>query len=401
MKKKPDRYQQRGVSSEKKDVHMAVKNQDKGLVPGAFCKIMPDILTGDLNYALIAHGDGPGTKLSLAYIAWKEQANIPNLWRGPNQDSIIMNIDDMFCAGASNNFLVVNLLGRNAHLISGEIIAEVVEGAQEVCDIFTSLGINCVNAGGETADIGDMVRALTMDHAIFTRLSRDDVIDTWRIEPGDVIVGFSSIGQATWEQNPNSGLGSNGFTNARHDTLAPYYRKYYETFAPETDPKLVYCGKYRLEDPLPGDRKNFTIGSALLSPTRTYAPLIKKLFKAIPREGIHALIHCSGGGQTKIGKFGKWGLCYVKDNLFPVPPIFRMLKEVRNLPWEQMYQTYNMGHRLEGVFPPKYAGEAIRISRSCGIEAQKIGHVEPVKRLMKVVLIKSPYGEFPYTFKPE
>ncbi len=401
MKKEKDRYQQRGVSSTKEEIHEATKNLDQGLFPLSFCKIWPDILTGNKKYALIMHGDGPGTKLALAYMAWKEGIKDPDLWIGINQDSIIMNIDDMFCAGAENNFLILNLLGRNAHLIPGEIVAKVIAGSQHVCDFLTSLGIFCLNTGGETADIGDLLRTMNMDHAVITRLRRDKVIDTARIKPGDVIVGFSSTGQANWEKKPNSGIGSNGFTNGRHDTLVPYYRRYTETFAPETDPDLVYCGSYRLEHRLPGDEKNFTIGSALLSPTRTYAPLIRKLFKAIPREDIHALIHCSGGGQTKIGNFGKWGLCFVKDKLFPVPPIFRMLKEVRNLPWDQMYKAYNNGHRLEGVLPRKYVITAIKVSESCGIEAKEIGYVASVKGLMRLVLIKSPYGEFPYTFKPK
>lgn len=399
-KKEKDRYQKRGVSSTKEEVYQATKGLDQGLVPLAFCKIWPDILTGDPKYVLIIHGDGPGTKLSLAYLAWKEKLEIPDLWVGINQDSIIMNIDDMFCAGAEDNFLILNLLGRNAHLIPGEIVAEVIKGSQKVCDFLTSLGIFCLNTGGETADIGDLTRTLSMDHAVMTRLHRNKVINTARIEPGDIIVGFSSTGKANWELVLNSGIGSNGFTNGRHDTLAPYYRKYYETFAPETDTDLVYCGKFRLQDPLPGDKKNFTIGSALLSSTRTYAPLMKKLFEAIPRKGIHALIHCSGGGQTKIGKFGKWGLCYVKDKLFAAPPIFQMLKKVRNLPWEQMYKAYNMGHRLEAVLPREYVSSAIKVAGSCGIEAQEVGYVTSVKGLAKVVLIKSPYGEFSYTFKP-
>lgn len=400
MKKKQrvDSYDERGVSSRKDDVEKAIKNLDKGLVPGAFCKILPDVLTGDPEYALIAHGDGPGTKLSLAYLAWKTGAKISKVWVGPNQDSIIMNIDDMFCAGARGRFIIVNLLGRNKHLIPGEVLSEVVAGSQKVCDYLTSLGILCFNAGGETADIGDMVRALTMDHAIITRLRRSEVIDTCRIRPGDVIVGFSSIGQANWENVPNSGMGSNGLTDARHDSLDNSYRKHYETYAPETRTSLIYCGKHKLDDPLPGDEKNFTVGSALLSPTRTYAPLMKTLFECIPHGAIHAFIHCSGGGQTKIGKFGKHGIAYVKDKLFPVPPVMRFLQKAGKHSWEKMYKTFNMGHRLEGVFPKKYAKIAIRVSEACGIEAREIGFITMRKGLGRVVIIKSEFGVFTYDF---
>lgn len=399
MKKKDiDTYNARGVSSQKEDVEKAIKNLDKGLVPGSFCKVLPDILTGDKNYALIMHGDGPGTKLSLAYLVWKTGAVIIRPWVGINQDSIIMNIDDMFCAGARNNFLILNLLGRNKHLIPGEVISDIVAGAQYVCDSFSGFGIRCLNAGGETADIGDLVRALTMDHAVVARLPRSEIIDTFRINPGDSIVGFSSTGQATWERRPNSGLGSNGLTDARHDSLDRSYRKHYETYAPETPKKLIYCGKHKLDDPLPGDEKNFSIGSALLSPTRTYAPLMKKLFENLPRQAIHALIHCSGGGQTKIGKFGIHGLAYVKDKLFPVPPVMKFLQKTGKHPWEKMYKTFNMGHRLEAVIPKNFADECIRISENCGIEAREIGHVEVHKGIDRVVIIKSEFGDFMYRF---
>jgi phosphoribosylformylglycinamidine cyclo-ligase len=399
-----DRYQQRGVSSGKEDVTEATKSLSKGLVPGAFCKIWPDILTGDPDYGLIFHGDGPGTKLALAYLAEKVGADVISkwkIWTGINMDSITMNIDDMFCAGARNNFLLVNLLGRNAHLIPGRTVTAIIEGAQRVCDFLSSLGIKCLNCGGETADIPDLVRTLSMDHAVITRLRLDEVIDTSRVEIGDVIVGFSSTGQATWEDGPNSGIGSNGLTNARHDALHPDYERFTETYAQETDPDLIYCGKYHLDDPLPGDEENFTIGSALLSPTRTYAPLMQKMFRRLHRQKIHALINCTGGGQTKIGKFGPEGICYKKDNLFPVPPLFQMLHQVRKLPWDQMYKAYSMGHRLEAVVPTDCANQCIDISAECGIEARVIGHVERMNESGRMVLIETEQGKFPYRFKTE
>jgi phosphoribosylformylglycinamidine cyclo-ligase len=397
---KKDTYEERGVSSGKEEVEKAIRQMDRGLFPGSFCKILPDVLTGDPEYCLIAHGDGPGTMLALAYLAWKIGAKIADLWVIPNQASLVMNIDDMFCAGARRRFVIVNLLGRNKHLIPGEVLSQVVSGSQWVLDFLTSLGIPCFNAGGETADIGDMVRALTMDHAVITRLRRSEVINPQRVKPGDAIVGFSSTGQARWETDPNSGIGSNGFTDARHDVLLPIYKRYYETYAPETRDSLIYRGKYYLEDPLPGDEKNFTIGSALLCKTRTYAPLMKKLFEKLPHSAIHALIHNSGGGQTKIGKFGKSGLVYVKNNLFPTPPIMRLIQKAGEHTPKKMCKTYNMGHRLEWVGPKQYVEKVMRISEDdCGIEARQIGHVESQNIPGRKVIIEYAGKRFAYPFK--
>jgi len=370
------RYEQRGVSSSKTEVHAAVEKLDKGLFPGAFCKILPDYLGHDPEYCNIQHADGAGTKASLAYLVWKLTGDI-SVWKGIICDSLFMNLDDVACAGALGPFLVSLSIGRNKALIPGEVIKALIEGCQEVCDMLTGYGIRCVFTGGETADLGDLVRTIVVDNTVTVRLPREDVIDAGNIRKDAYIVGFSSTGQTPWESGPNSGIGSNGLTNARHDVLAPLHRSHTETFAPETREYLIYCGDYQLSDLLPGDPR-FTIASALLSPTRTYLPLINRLIGYVGRENILGLIHCSGGGQTKIGKFGPKGIQYVKDNLFPVPPLFQMLQKVRNLPIRQMFESYNMGHRLEAVVPDmETAKRCMRAAQADLVEARIIGKTVP------------------------
>ena len=387
-------YDARGVSATKEQVHEAIAKMDKGLFPGAFCTIHPDYLGGDERYANIQHADGAGTKASLAYLVWKLTGNL-DVWRGIVSDSLYMNYDDLVCAGALGPFLVSMTLGRNKALIPGEVIKVIIDECQAVCDMLTKLGITCIFTGGETADIGDLVRTIVVDNTITVRFPRAHVINAANIKAPGLIVGFSTTGKATWEDKPNSGIGSNGLTNARHDTLFPTYRVFTETYAPETDCDLIYCGKYDLRDLLPGD-SSFAIRDALLSPTRTYLPLVQRLFAEVGRENILGLIHCSGGGQTKIGKFGQPGNVYVKDRLFSVPPLFAMLKDVRNLPWREMYACYNMGHRLEVVVLSKdIATQCIAIAGSCGIEAQIVGYVgQTASTDNREVRIKDPTGQW-------
>jgi phosphoribosylformylglycinamidine cyclo-ligase len=388
------RYQARGVSASKAEVHAAIDRQDAGLYPGAFCKIVADELTGSAEHGIVLHADGAGTKSALAYLAWKEGFPLAT-WRGIAQDSLVMNLDDCACVGALGPYLVSNTIGRNAKRIPGEVIAEIVNGYQAVCDLLTAQGIRCVMTGGETADVGDLVRTAIVDSTIATRLRRDEVIDAALMAPGDVLVGFSSTGQAAWEQTPNAGMGSNGLTGARHDLFGADYRaKYPESYAPETSAELVYCGPHRVTDPLPGDPA-FTVGSAVLSPTRTYLPLIKALFTEIPRSEIHGLIHCSGGGQSKIVKFGAAGNRYVKDAPFPVPPLFAAIKDATGMSWAEMYGTYNMGWRLEAAVPTATAYKCMAIARHCGIEARIVGRVEG-KAPTREVVVKTPDGPATY-----
>ncbi len=399
-----DRYRARGVSAGKGEVHAAIARQDAGLFPGAFCKIVADDLTGDDASCLVMHADGAGTKSSLAYLAWREGLG-DDVWGGIAQDSLVMNLDDLGCVGALGPFLVSNTIGRNAKRIPGEIIAGIVAGYQRICDLLTAEGIPCRMTGGETADLGDLVRTLVVDSTVMARLRRDQVIDAGRIAPGDVIVGFSSTGQAAWETVPNAGMGSNGLTSARHEALGGDYRaRYPETYAPEVDPTLIYCGRFRLNDPLPGDPR-FTVGSALLSPTRTYLPLIRRLLGAVPRADLHGLIHCSGGGQSKIVKFGgldasgksrATGLRYVKDALFPVPPLFALLKEATGQSWAEMHSVYNMGHRLEAVLPERHVAACLAVARDCRIDAQVVGRVEDRDAPGNEVVVRTGHGEFTY-----
>jgi len=387
-----DRYQERGVSSSKEEVHQAVADLDKGLFPGAFCKIMPY----DRFHGSIDHTDGAGTKAGLAYLAWKHGFPI-NVWRGVAQDSLVMNFDDMACVGAGAKggiFRVTQNINRNPFRIPGEVVAELVAGSAEFINTLIShTDVDIAYSGGETADVADLVRTITVDNSVSTIMFKRDVIDASRIEEGDVIVGFSSTGQATWEDAPNSGIGSNGLTNARHDCLHPDYRADNETYSPEMPPNKVYCGEYHLNDPLPGDER-FTVASALLSPTRTYLPLIAELVRYIEGD-LHALIHCTGGGQCKIGKFGPPEVEYYKNNLMPIPPLFKFLQEARDLPWLEMFSGYNMGHRLEAVLPKNRAKESIILARSSGIEADIIGKVRK-RRSKDRVIIKSDQGTFRY-----
>ena len=396
------RYQSRGVSAGKQEVHDAISRHDAGLFPGAFCKIVPDDLTGDADTCLIMHADGAGTKASLAYLASRENFGTPTLaltWAGIAQDSLVMNLDDIACVGSLGPFLISNTIGRNAKLIPGEVIAAIVNGYQSVCDQLAQFNIPCRMTGGETADVGDLVRTIIVDSTVVARLRRDRVIDAGRMAPGDVIVGFSSTGQAVWETKPNSGIGSNGLTSARHDLLGSDYRdKYPETYAPQINKELVYCGPHKLTDILPGD--TMTVGQALLSPTRTYLPLIKRLLETVPRTDLHGLIHCSGGGQSKIVKFGglgrKNGNRYVKDNCFPVPPLFTAIQKATGMGWAEMYSVYNMGHRLEAIVPPHAVDACLAAARDCRIEAQVVGRVESRDEPGNEVVVKSPFGIFQY-----
>ncbi|MDR0536524.1 MAG: phosphoribosylformylglycinamidine cyclo-ligase [Tannerellaceae bacterium] len=376
------RYNQRGVSSSKEDVHNAIRNLDKGLYPKSFCKILPDILGGSPEYCNIMHSDGAGTKSSLAYIYWRETGDI-SVWRGIAQDALIMNIDDLACVGALDNIVISSTIGRNKNLIPGEVISTIINATSELAERLTSLGINCVVAGGETADVGDLVRTIIVDSSVTARMKRKDVIDLGRIESGDVLVGLSSVGRAIYEEEDNSGIGSNGLTSARHDVLSHYLaEKYPESYDPSIPETLIYSGTLRLTDALAVLKAD--AGRSLLSPTRTYAPVIRKIVEyASPENGLHGIIHCSGGGQTKIMKFVE-NKCVVKDNLFPIPPLFRLIQEQSSADWREMYSVFNMGHRIEIAIPPRLADDIISISRSFGIEAQIIGHIEssPSNRLI-------------------
>lgn len=390
-------YEQRGVSSSKKDVHEAIKHLSKGVFPGAFCNLFPDT-AGNENYVSTVHSDGAGTKAGLGYLAQLcSNLSKERIWKGIAQDSFVMNLDDLLCVGATGPFYISMNLDRNQKKISGEVIAHIINGCQELCEQLTALGIPCVYCGGETADVGDLVRTITVNNTFSVRMKKAAVINAANINSNGtpVIVGFSSTGKTTYEESENSGIGSNGLTNARHDVLAPHYRQYTETYSPEIPSDLVYSGKYRLDESLPGYGA-FSIASALLSPTRTYAPVLKTIFDVIGRRYILGLIHCSGGGQTKIGKFGAPGIQYVKDTLFPLPPLFKFLKEARNLAWEEMYTSYNMGHRMEAVIRDKVvAEECIAISKSFGIDAQVIGYVcpYPISTTNRGVRIMSPEGD--------
>lgn len=390
-----DRYQQRGVSAGKAEVHAAIKDQDQGLFPGAFCKIVPDHLTGSAAHCLLMHADGAGTKSSLAYLAWKETGDA-RLWAGIAQDSLVMNLDDCACVGALGPFLISNTIGRNAKRVPGEVIAGIVAGYQRLCERLSGLGLPCIMTGGETADVGDLVRTLIVDSTVTARLPRAAVIDAARMAPGDVIVGFSATGQAAWEDTPNHGMGSNGLTSARHELLGGDYRaRYTETYAPEVPAELVYCGRHRVTDPLPG-APGVTVGEAILSPTRTYLPLIRDLIAAIGVADLHGLIHCSGGGQSKIVKFGRPGNRYVKDTPFPVPPLFAALKEGTRQTWAEMYAVYNMGWRLEAVVPEHRVAACLTAARSARIEARVVGRVESTGDQRREVVVATPDGPAVY-----
>ena len=387
---KDNRYMLRGVSAAKEDVHNAIKNIDKGIFPQAFCKIIPDILGGDPEYCNIMHADGAGTKSSLAYAYWKETGDL-SVWQGIAQDALIMNTDDLLCVGAVDNILVSSTIGRNKMLVPGEVISAIINGTDELLGQMRKMGIGIYATGGETADVGDLVRTIIVDSTVTCRMKRSDVIDNANIRPGDVIVGLSSCGKATYEDRYNGGMGSNGLTSARHDVFNKYIaEKYPETFDHAVPEELVYSGSYRLDQAVEGVEVN--AGQLVLSPTRTYAPLIKKLLDLM-RPQIHGMVHCTGGAQTKVLHFVGDNCRVVKDNMFPIPPLFRVIHDESGTEWKEMYKVFNMGHRMEIYVRPEVAGKVIAISESFGIEAQVIGHIEEGK---KSLTIKSEYGTFDY-----
>ncbi|ARS37117.1 AIR synthase related protein [Pontibacter actiniarum] len=385
-----NRYLRRGVSASKEDVHNAIKNIDKGLFPKAFCKIIPDILTGDENYCAIMHADGAGTKSSLAYMYWKETGDL-SVWKGIAQDAVVMNTDDLLCVGATDNILLSSTIGRNKNLIPGEVIAAIINGTEEVLQMLRDNGVGIYSTGGETADVGDLVRTIIVDSTVTARMRRDEVISNDNIQPGDVIVGFASYGQAKYEDEYNGGMGSNGLTSARHDVFHKYLAASYpESYDHELPADLVYSGNKRLTDI--DKETGMEIGKLVLSPTRTYAPIVMEILKA-HRQHIHGMVHCSGGAQTKVLHFTD-KVHIVKDNLFPVPPLFRIIQEQSHTDWKEMYKVFNMGHRLEIYLPEEHAQDLIDISQSFGVDAQIIGRVEKSKG--NELTIKSKYGEFHY-----
>ena len=374
----------------KEDVHNAIKHIDKGLYPQAFCKILPDILGGDPDYCNIMHADGAGTKSSLAYVYWKETGDL-SVWKGIAQDALIMNTDDLLCVGATDNILVSSTIGRNKMLIPGEVISTIINGTDELLQQMRDMGIGIYATGGETADLGDLVRTIVVDSTVTCRLKRSDVIDNARIAPGDVIVGLASFGQATYETSYNGGMGSNGLTSARHDVFAKYLaRKYPESFDPSVPEELVYSGMLELTDIVEGTPIN--AGQLVLSPTRTYAPVIKKVLEHL-RPVIHGMVHCTGGAQTKVLHFVGEHCRVVKDNMFPVPPLFKIIAEQSGTDWAEMYKVFNMGHRMEIYLRPEHAQAVIDIASSFHIDARIIGHVEEGPRSLT---IQSEFGEFRY-----
>jgi phosphoribosylformylglycinamidine cyclo-ligase len=384
------RYSRRGVSSQKEDVHAAIKNIDKGLYPKAFCKIVPDLLGGNPEYCDIMHADGAGTKSSLAYVYWKETGDM-SVWKGIARDSIVMNLDDLQCVGVCDNILVSSTIGRNKNLIPGEVISAIINGSEEVIAELRELGIGIWSTGGETADLGDLIRTIVVDSTVITRMKRSDVISNHNIRSGDVIVGLASSGQTTYEKEYNSGMGSNGLTSARHDVFGPYLAaKYPESFDSSLPYDLFYTGRLKLTDPVVG--LNLDAGKMVLSPTRTYAPVIKKIL-GIMRPEIHGMVHCSGGGQTKILHFAD-NLHVIKDNLFPLPPLFRIIHEQSDTGWKEMYQIFNMGHRFEIYTDQHNAEEIISIAAGFNLEARIIGHCEPSAKTKLTII--SEFGQFVY-----
>ncbi len=383
-----DRYMQRGVSAAKEDVHKAIEKLDKGLFPKAFCKISPDTLGGDTDYCNIMHADGAGTKTSLAYLYWKETGDI-SVWRGIAQDSIVMNTDDLICVGAVGPMLISSSIDRNKNKIPGEVIGEIINGTEECLEMLRSYGVEIYSTGGETADVGDLVRTIAVNSTIVARMKRKDVISNDNIKAGDVVVGLASFGQATYETAYNGGMGSNGLTSARHDILSKIYaEKYPESYDGAINNEFVYSGKKELTEAIKGTN----IGKLILSPTRTYAP-VAKVFLDELRPNIHGMVHCSGGAQTKVLHFIE-NLHVIKDSLFPIPPLFKLIQEQSGTSWQEMYKVFNMGHRLEVYLEEKYAQCIIEISQSFGIEAQIIGRVEAAES--KKVTIRSEFGEFVY-----
>ena len=385
-----ERYMLRGVSASKEDVHNAIKNIDKGLYPKAFCKIIPDILGGDPEYCNIMHADGAGTKSSLAYAYWKETGDL-SVWKGIAQDALIMNIDDLLCVGAVDNILVSSTIGRNKNLVPGSVISAIINGTDELLAELREMGVGAYATGGETADVGDLVRTIIVDSTVTCRMKRSDVINNANIRPGDVIVGLASFGQATYEKEYNGGMGSNGLTSARHDVFGKdIAKKYPETYDHAVPDELVYSGGLNLTDKVQGSPLD--AGKLVLSPTRTYAPVVKKLLDAL-RPQIHGMVHCSGGAQTKILHFVE-NVHVVKDNMFPIPPLFRTIQEQSHTDWKEMYKVFNCGHRFEVYLPKEYAQQVIDISKSFGIDAQIIGRIEPSDHTH--LTIHSEYGTFEY-----
>ncbi len=385
------RYAQRGVSASKEEVHNAIKNIDKGLFPKAFCKIVPDYLTGDDEHCIVMHADGAGTKSSLAYMYWKETGDI-SVWKGIAQDALIMNIDDLLCVGATKNILLSSTIGRNKNLISGDVIAEIINGTEELLAELRKFGVQIHSTGGETADVGDLVKTIIVDSTVTARMKRKDVIDNANIQEGDVIVGLASFGKATYETEYNGGMGSNGLTSARHDVFAHYLaEKYPESFDGATPKDLVYSGNKKLTDTV--ENTPLDAGKLVLSPTRTYAPIIQKILSKYNSENIHGMVHCSGGAQTKILHFID-DKHIIKDNLFEVPPLFKLIQEQSKTDWKEMYQVFNCGHRMELYASPAVAEDIIAISKSFNVDAQIIGRVEASET--KKLTIKSPYGIFEY-----
>jgi phosphoribosylformylglycinamidine cyclo-ligase len=386
-----DKYTLRGVSASKEDVHNAIKNIDKGLFPKAFCKVVPDILTGDKNYCIVMHADGAGTKSSLAYAYWKETGDV-SVWKGIAIDSIVMNIDDLLCVGITDNILLSSTIGRNKQLIPGEVISHIINGTEEFLSQLRDLGVGIYSTGGETADVGDLVRTIIVDSTVTARAKRSDIISNHNIKPGNVIVGLASFGQATYEIEYNGGMGSNGLTSARHDVFNKSIAdKYPETYDSSLDKDVVYCGGLGLTSP--STVEGISAGKLVLSPTRTYAPILAKILKEY-RHKIDGLVHCSGGAQTKVLHFLNEGCRVIKDNLFPIPPLFSMIQEQSKTDWKEMYKVFNMGHRMEIYTDENTALELIEISKSFNVDAQIVGRVEKAEG--KSVEIISPYGKFIY-----
>lgn len=386
-----DKYTLRGVSASKEDVHNAIKNIDKGLFPKAFCKVVPDILTGDENYCIVMHADGAGTKSSLAYAYWKETGDV-SVWKGIAIDSIVMNIDDLLCVGITDNILLSSTIGRNKQLIPGEVISHIINGTEEFLSQLRDLGVGIYSTGGETADVGDLVRTIIVDSTVTARAKRSDIISNHNIKPGNVIVGLASFGQATYETEYNGGMGSNGLTSARHDVFnKTIANKYPETYDNSLDKEVVYCGGLDLTSQ--STVEGISAGKLVLSPTRTYAPILAKILKEY-RGKIDGLVHCSGGAQTKVLHFLNEGCRVIKDNLFPIPPLFSMIQEQSKTDWKEMYKVFNMGHRMEIYTDENTALELIEISKSFNVDAQIVGRVEKAEG--KSVEIISPYGKFIY-----
>lgn len=385
------RYNQRGVSASKEDVHKAIRFIDKGIFPKAFCKIVPDYLGNDPTYCNIMHADGAGTKSSLAYVYWRETGDL-SVWKGIAQDALIMNIDDLLCVGATDNILLSSTIGRNKNLIPGEVISTLINATNELCEELSSLGVHIYPTGGETADVGDLVRTIIVDSTVTCRLKRSDIINNANIQAGDVIVGLSSSGQATYEKEYNGGMGSNGLTSARHDVFANYLaRKYPESYDESIPTDLVYSGNMLLTDEI--EELGMEAGKLVLSPTRTYAPIISQIIKEL-KDNIHGMIHCSGGAQTKILHFLGDNLKVVKNQLFPVPPLFELIQKQSGTDWKEMYKVFNMGHRMEIYLSEEHAARVIEISKSFHVDARIVGHVE--KSHVRELVIESEFGRYKF-----